>query len=112
MLSDDDKMHITCRLKVMFDGMRSLPSPGFYGSVIKGSIPHRLFYTNPISMSARYFQTTRQSFRTLVSIERIFWFAKPANIPRKKVTTILHSWTGTTRFHSHTSLGRRLAGKI
>ncbi|EER42869.1 phosphotransferase enzyme family protein [Histoplasma capsulatum H143] len=48
MLSDDEKSHITCRLKVIFDGMRSLPSPGFYGSVIKGSIPHHLFYTNPV----------------------------------------------------------------
>jgi hypothetical protein len=46
-LAADEKSHITCRLKVIFDGMRSLPSPGFYGSVIKGSIPHHLFYTNP-----------------------------------------------------------------
>lgn len=47
-LSDDEKTHIVCKLKAIFDGIRSLPSPGFYGSVNKGSIPHHLFYTNPL----------------------------------------------------------------
>jgi hypothetical protein len=35
MLSGDEKMHITCRLKVIFNGMHSLPSPGFYSAKFK-----------------------------------------------------------------------------
>ncbi|WEW57726.1 hypothetical protein PRK78_003193 [Emydomyces testavorans] len=45
--SDFEKTHITSKLKVIFDGMRSLSSPGFYGSVVGGCIPHHLFYTKP-----------------------------------------------------------------
>ncbi|OAX84369.1 hypothetical protein ACJ72_01261 [Emergomyces africanus] len=32
---------------VVFAGMRSLPSPGFYDGVTKDCIPHHLFYTQP-----------------------------------------------------------------
>lgn len=50
-LSDDEKSHIMSRLKDMFDGMHSLPSPGFYGSVDKGCMPHHLFYSYPTDQS-------------------------------------------------------------
>ncbi|EGE00914.1 hypothetical protein TESG_08202 [Trichophyton tonsurans CBS 112818] len=38
-------------LKDMFDGMHSLPSPGFYGSIVKGYMPRHLFYSHPADQS-------------------------------------------------------------
>lgn len=35
----------------MFDGMHSLPSPGFYGSIVKGYMPRHLFYSHPADQS-------------------------------------------------------------
>ena len=36
------------QLQSIFQDMRSLPSPRFYGSVTKGPIPHRYFFSRDI----------------------------------------------------------------
>ncbi|KAI9672988.1 MAG: hypothetical protein M1817_003152 [Caeruleum heppii] len=41
----DDRTLILGKLRHTFDQMRALPSPGFYGSVSGGKVPHALFWT-------------------------------------------------------------------
>ena len=44
-LSKDDKQSIMTQLRCIFDKMRSLGSPGFYGGVSEGPLPHRYFFS-------------------------------------------------------------------
>lgn len=43
-LDDHDKIHILDKLRPIFAKMRSLPHPGFYGSIRKGPLPSHLFW--------------------------------------------------------------------
>ncbi|RAH65644.1 aminoglycoside phosphotransferase family protein [Aspergillus aculeatinus CBS 121060] len=44
-LTEADKQSIAGQLRCIFDRMRALPSPGFYGSVNQGPVPHRYFFS-------------------------------------------------------------------
>lgn len=44
-LDEDGKTTICRKLKEFFATIRRIPSPGFYGSVERGSMPHHLFYS-------------------------------------------------------------------
>ncbi|KAJ5550891.1 Phosphotransferase enzyme family protein [Penicillium sp. DV-2018c] len=44
-LTEANKHSIVGQLRCIFDQMRALPSPGFYGSVNRGPVPHRYFYS-------------------------------------------------------------------
>ncbi|KAI9806716.1 MAG: hypothetical protein M1825_006173 [Sarcosagium campestre] len=44
-LTEDERTLILGKLRSIFDQMRSLPSPGFFGSVPRGKLPHALFWT-------------------------------------------------------------------
>lgn len=44
-LAEANKHSIVGQLRCIFDQMRALPSPGFYGSVNRGPVPHRYFYS-------------------------------------------------------------------
>ena len=44
-LTEANKHSIVGQLRCIFDQMRALPSPGFYGSVNGGPVPHRYFFS-------------------------------------------------------------------
>lgn len=44
-LSIDDKSSLLGQLRSVFEDIRSLPSPGFYGSVAQGPVPHSYFFS-------------------------------------------------------------------
>ncbi|KAI9651878.1 MAG: hypothetical protein M1829_002122 [Trizodia sp. TS-e1964] len=44
-LSRDERTLVLGKLRGIFDEMRGLPSPGFFGSVTGGKVPDRLFWT-------------------------------------------------------------------
>ena len=44
-LTEANKHSIVGQLRCIFDQMRALPSPGFYGSVNRGPVPHRYFFS-------------------------------------------------------------------
>ncbi|BDD57420.1 hypothetical protein MAP00_002783 [Monascus purpureus] len=45
MLGEDAKSTICSKIRTLFDTIRSVPSPGYYGSVDKGPVPHHLFHS-------------------------------------------------------------------
>lgn len=44
-LSENDKSSLLGQLRSIFQDIRSLPSPGFYGSVAQGPVPHSYFFS-------------------------------------------------------------------
>ncbi|KAG2413371.1 hypothetical protein HFD88_002560 [Aspergillus terreus] len=44
-LTEANKNSIVGQLRRTFDEMRALPSPGFYGSVNRGPVPHKYFFS-------------------------------------------------------------------
>ncbi|KAJ5929210.1 Phosphotransferase enzyme family protein [Penicillium verhagenii] len=44
-LTEENKNFIIGQLRCILDQMRALPSPGFYGSVNRGPVPHRYFFS-------------------------------------------------------------------
>ncbi|PWY83202.1 hypothetical protein BO94DRAFT_536673 [Aspergillus sclerotioniger CBS 115572] len=44
-ITEANKSSIVEQLRCIFDQMRALPSPGFYGSVNRGPVPHRYFFS-------------------------------------------------------------------
>lgn len=43
-LSEDEKLPIVSQLRLAFESLRSIPSPGYYGGVIGGPLSHRYFF--------------------------------------------------------------------
>ncbi|KAM4065489.1 phosphotransferase enzyme family protein [Hirsutella rhossiliensis] len=44
-LSEDQKVHIAGQLRRAQESLRSIPSPGYYGGVFGGPLPHRYFFS-------------------------------------------------------------------
>ncbi|KAI9852825.1 MAG: hypothetical protein M1824_001712 [Vezdaea acicularis] len=44
-LAEEERTLILGKMRSTFDKMRALPSPGFFGSVTGGKVPHALFWT-------------------------------------------------------------------
>jgi hypothetical protein len=42
-LSENEKASVCGQLKTAFDQIRSIPSPGYFGSVTGGRVPHQFF---------------------------------------------------------------------
>ncbi|KAI9749027.1 MAG: hypothetical protein M4579_007038 [Chaenotheca gracillima] len=52
-LAEHEKVEILAKLRVILNQMHSLPSPGFYGSISKGSVPYDFFWAPGGSQAIR-----------------------------------------------------------
>jgi aminoglycoside phosphotransferase (APT) family kinase protein len=96
-LSEDDKTLITYKLKTMMAQIRSLPSPGFYGSVSKGPVPYFLLWTNPYDRSiSGPFENEHDFNMGFVEKLRMIWkdnnrHSYKADYYEKNLPAVLHS---------------------
>ncbi|KAL4746588.1 hypothetical protein BDW72DRAFT_207202 [Aspergillus terricola var. indicus] len=62
------------QLRCIFDQMRALPSPGFYGSVNRGSVPHRYFFSREKDPTVTGpFQTEEEFGKAIALRSKAMW---------------------------------------
>jgi serine/threonine protein kinase len=67
-LTEANKHSIVGQLRCIFDQMRALPSPGFYGSVNRGPVPHRYFFSREKDTAVTGPFQTEEEFRTAIAL--------------------------------------------
>ena len=73
-LTESNKHLIVGQLRCIFDQMRVLPSPGFYGSVDRGPVPHRYFYSREEDPAITGpFQTEEEFGRAIALRSKVMW---------------------------------------
>lgn len=73
-LSEIEKSSIAGQLRSIFQEIRSLPSPGFYGSVARGPLQHRYFLTSDQNRSINGPFETETDFGLALSLRsRLNW---------------------------------------
>jgi serine/threonine protein kinase len=73
-LSESEKSLIAGQLRSVFQEIRSLPSPGFYGSVARGPLQHRYFLTRDQNRSINGPFETEEEFGLALSLRsRLNW---------------------------------------
>ncbi|OGM40932.1 phosphotransferase enzyme family protein [Aspergillus bombycis] len=73
-LTEKNKTSIVGQLRCIFDQMRALPPPGFYGSVNGGPVPHRYFYSRENDPAVTGpFQTEEEFGKAIVLRSQAMW---------------------------------------
>ncbi|KAI9374456.1 hypothetical protein BJX61DRAFT_532383 [Aspergillus egyptiacus] len=75
-LTEANKHSIVGQLRCIFDQMRALPSPGVYGSVNRGPVPHRYFFSRDKDPAVTGpFQTEEEFGRAIALRPQAMWSA-------------------------------------
>ncbi|KAI2896002.1 hypothetical protein CBS63078_8341 [Aspergillus niger] len=73
-LTEANKHLIVKQLRCIFDQMRALPSPGFYGSVNRGPVPHRYFFSRERDTAVTGpFQTEEEFGKAIALRSKTMW---------------------------------------
>ncbi|KAL3434605.1 phosphotransferase family protein [Aspergillus tetrazonus] len=73
-LTEANKYSLVRQLRCIFDQIRALPSPGFYGSVNQGPVPHRYFFSREKDPAVTGpFQTEEEFGRAIALRSKIMW---------------------------------------
>ncbi|KAJ6018475.1 Phosphotransferase enzyme family protein [Penicillium canescens] len=73
-LTEANKYSIVGQLRCIFDQMRALPSPGFYGSVNRGPVPHRYFFSSEKDPAVTGpFQTEEEFGKAIALRSKTMW---------------------------------------
>lgn len=73
-LTEANKNSIAGQLRCIFDQMRALPTPGYYGSVNRGPVPHRYFFSREKDPAITGpFQTEEEFGKAIALRSKIMW---------------------------------------
>ena len=67
-LTEANKNSVVRELRCIFDQMRALPSPGFNGSVNRGPVPHRYFFSREKYLAITGHFQTEEEFGTAITL--------------------------------------------